>query len=80
MSLTIAESMTIKWLQTTMMPNSIYKRYSHYFRDLIIDGWAEEDLIKLPPKTFDLYELSQGIMRCSISEFVKHLFESAKQC
>ncbi len=76
--LTIAEDMTIKWLQTTMQPNSSYKRYSHFFRELIIDGWAEKDLMKLPHQTFDMYELSQGIMPSSISEFVTRLFESTK--
>lgn len=76
--LTKYELMACKWLQTTTMSNSNYPRYSGYFRDLIFDGWIEEDLLRLPQNTFAYYELNRAIMYCSISEFCNAYLQHGK--
>jgi hypothetical protein len=69
------EEMTVKWLQTTTMPNNDYPYYVDYFAELLANEWNEDDLLKLPPHTFAHYEMSKNIMTCTISDFAKAIIK-----
>ena len=69
--MTNAESIAVKWLQTTKVSCACYRYFSHYFLELLDNGFQKDLLLQLPPDTFESYEATKSFMSCTISEFVQ---------